>query len=39
VKVVDETVSREALFSDEDGEEGASEPDQAAGGQESGKGE
>jgi trigger factor len=39
VKVVDETVSKEALFSDEDGEEGASEPDQAAGGQESGKGE
>jgi trigger factor len=39
VKVVDESVSREALFSDEDGEEGASEPDQAAGGQEAGKGE
>src|SRR5918998_1757939 len=30
VKVVDEAVSRESLFSDEDGEEGASGPDQAA---------
>jgi trigger factor len=27
VKVVDETVSKEALFGDDDGEEGASEPD------------
>lgn len=39
VKVVDETVTKEALFGDDEGEEAASEPKKAKGGKKAGKSE